>query len=160
MNNEKAALRFLMFIVLIVLLTGCETKAPDLRESNSEIVSDERQAEEPEPEAVKNTCTICERQFEGLGYQEVTEGVWEPCEYPYQCFICSPACGMKHTRGMNNLMERVGAEGQRNDGRIYETDACTLCKGTGIEKNTAQDVFGGPDGRKCPMCDGRGVMSY
>lgn len=37
---------------------------------------------------------------------------------------------------------------------------CSLCKGTGIEKNTAKELLGGPDGRICPMCDGKGRRSY
>uniref|UniRef100_UPI00404A870B hypothetical protein n=1 Tax=Flavobacterium sp. TaxID=239 RepID=UPI00404A870B len=37
---------------------------------------------------------------------------------------------------------------------------CSLCQGTGIEKNTAKEIFGGPDGRICPMCDGKGRRTY
>jgi hypothetical protein len=45
-----------------------------------------------------------------------------------------------------------------DDGRLYESNACGLCNGTGIEKNkgTLSDEYG----RTCPMCDGRGVKSY
>jgi DnaJ-class molecular chaperone len=45
------------------------------------------------------------------------------------------------------------------DGRLYETNNCSLCKGTGIE--TGRNIVTGEiEGRICPMCDGRGVRSY
>lgn len=40
------------------------------------------------------------------------------------------------------------------DGKLYETKACGLCNGTGIESN----AYG--DARICPMCDGAGHQSY
>jgi hypothetical protein len=45
-----------------------------------------------------------------------------------------------------------------NDGKIYESTVCTLCKGTGIEENRSS--FSDEVGRVCPMCDGKGVRSY
>ena len=33
---------------------------------------------------------------------------------------------------------------------------CSLCSGTGIERNTAQRTLGGGSGRTCPMCSGKG----
>ncbi len=45
-------------------------------------------------------------------------------------------------------------------GRISDPNYCSLCKGTGIEKNTAKEIFGGPEGRVCPMCEGRGRRTY
>jgi hypothetical protein len=158
---KKVTIKLFLFFVLGIAFSGCENKSRNETDENTEAISSSENVDAPEPEVVKNTCEICNREFEGLGYEEVSDGVWEPCKEPYQCFVCSPSCGRKHTGNMNNLVEeaeRLG--GQRNDGRLYETDACTMCKGTGIEKNTAQDVFGGADGRKCPMCDGRGVRSY
>lgn len=44
--------------------------------------------------------------------------------------------------------------------RVNDLSYCSLCNGTGIEKNTAQDIFGGESGRTCPMCDGTGKRSY
>ena len=113
--------------------------------------------------SIQNICSICGRPFSGGGYSESpsVEGFWFQNDDKHPSSICSISCGRQHTRKMKGLVreaERLG--GQRNDGRLYETDACSMCKGTGIEKNTAQDVFGGADGRKCPMCDGRGVRSY
>ena len=43
---------------------------------------------------------------------------------------------------------------------ISDPTYCSLCKGTGVEKNTAKEIFGGPDGRICPMCEGTGRRSY
>lgn len=113
-----------------------------------------------------NVCSICNRTFKGKGYEEVSDGVWKECEEPYQCYICSKACGLKHTRKMNNLVNETKNNYDNNsnsyhkgsDGRLYENNACSLCKGTGIEKNTSSmsDEYG----RKCPMCDGKGVRNY
>ena len=44
--------------------------------------------------------------------------------------------------------------------KINDPTYCSLCKGTGVEKNTAKEIFGGPDGRICPMCEGTGKRSY
>jgi hypothetical protein len=46
-----------------------------------------------------------------------------------------------------------------NDGRVYETDACSLCNGTGLEKGRNM-ATGEAESRICPMCDGKGVRSY
>jgi hypothetical protein len=45
-----------------------------------------------------------------------------------------------------------------NDGRIYESNACSTCKGSGIEPNRSS--LSDEIGRICPMCDGKGVRSY
>lgn len=46
-----------------------------------------------------------------------------------------------------------------SDGRVYENNKCSLCKGTGIEKGRNL-ATGEVEGRVCPMCEGRGVRSY
>jgi hypothetical protein len=55
-------------------------------------------------------CSICGRTFTHHGYEEISEGVWKPCQEPYQCQICSPECGMKHTNEMNRIMNQVGVK--------------------------------------------------
>lgn len=52
-------------------------------------------------------CSICGRPFKGNGYEEVSEGVWQPCHEPYQCQICSVECGITHTRKMNGLIDSI-----------------------------------------------------
>ena len=115
-----------------------------------------------------NTCNICGKEFTGKGYEEVSEGVWKPCQEPYQSSICSPSCGLQSTRNIDKVLEKYGinpstihdnnSSHESSDGRIYENNACPLCNGTGIEKNTSHlsDEYG----RICPMCDGKGVRSY
>jgi hypothetical protein len=100
-----------------------------------------------------NECSICGHDFKGNGYEEVSDGVWERCNEPYQCYICSPACGRKHTQKMNSYI-RDGS----SDGRI-QGEACSLCKGTGIESGW-DPVTLEQTGRICPMCNGNGRMSY
>ena len=163
---KKATIKLCLFFAFSISFYGCENQTRNETDENTEAISGSENVDAPEPQAVKNTCTICNREFEGRGYDEVSEGVWRPCQEPYQCFICSSTCGMRHTSEMNNLLEeayRIGNQGDKNnskkDGRIYETDVCSLCKGTGIEKSTAPNLTG-EVGRKCPMCEGRGVRSY
>ena len=44
--------------------------------------------------------------------------------------------------------------------KLNDPTYCSLCKGTGIEKNRSQDIFGGESGRTCPMCNGTGKRGY
>jgi hypothetical protein len=100
-----------------------------------------------------NECTICGREFKGSGYEEVADGVWERCNESYQCFICSPACGRKHTQKMNSYISD-GSSDERIQG-----EACSLCKGTGIESGW-DPITHEQTGRICPMCNGNGRISY
>ncbi|AXG73840.1 hypothetical protein DVK85_06145 [Flavobacterium arcticum] len=45
-----------------------------------------------------------------------------------------------------------------SNGRIYENAACSLCGGTGIEKNHSS--MSNEYGRVCPQCDGKGHQGY
>ena len=47
----------------------------------------------------------------------------------------------------------------RKDGEIYESEACSLCEGTGYEKGRNM-ATGETEARICPMCEGKGVRSY
>lgn len=103
-------------------------------------------------------CSICGRKFAGNGYEEVSDGVWKTCSNQYQCQICSPSCGMKHTAKMNGIINSLPESRQNRDDKIYEKNVCSMCNGTGIEKNTSHltDEYG----RVCPMCDGKGVRTF
>lgn len=116
-----------------------------------------------------HTCRICNKQFYGNGYQEVSWGNWKPCKEPYQCFICSPDCGNKNTKTWNDIYRDNNIKHSNNtrnqdyykgsDGRVYENKACSLCKGTGWEKGK-NFITGRESRRICPMCKGRGKRSY
>lgn len=120
-----------------------------------------------------NICSICGNGFNNRGYEEVSEGVWKELEEGNQGQICSSACGRKHNQQFNDVAKKYGVElddsetntnregGYKmgNDGRVYEQNKCSLCKGTGIE--TGRNIATGEtEGRICPMCEGRGVRSY
>jgi len=104
-----------------------------------------------------NVCNICKREFKGRGYYEVSEGVWRPCENPYQCFICSSSCGMKHTRSWNNLLEKSGASSGSKCANCgmgyYEEGYCGKCGAASAEK--AEEVY--KRKYKCPYCNGTGI---
>lgn len=105
----------------------------------------------PNEETTGGVCDICGKHFTGRGYEEVSEGVWEETKEPYQSFVCSRECGLKHTSSWEKLV------GKKRDGRIYEKEPCGLCNGTGIEEvhNSLGDVR-----RVCPMCHGKGYENY
>jgi DnaJ-class molecular chaperone len=98
-------------------------------------------------------CAICGRKFKGNGYEEVSEGVWRECSDDKQSYICSRSCGLRQTAKLNSLVNRTSS-----DNRIHESSVCSLCKGTGIEKNTGH--LSNEYGRVCPMCGGKGTRSY
>lgn len=119
-------------------------------------ITEETNTKSSDKQYVANVCTVCGKKFSGKGYEEVAEGVWKQCEEPYQCYICSAFCGRLHTKKMNELVTKTS---NKSDSKVYDSDACTLCKGSGLEsgKNLAT---GEPEERICPVCDGKGVKSY
>lgn len=140
---------FILFIVNIKKQENpTEVTAPDTTTVNSTI------------ETSSNTCSICGRNFSGNGYEEISEGVWQLCDNDHQSYICSTNCGRKHDMEMNRVLNKynINTNSNRNDGRVYESNACSLCKGTGIE--SGRDINGDIESRVCPMCSGRGVRSY
>jgi hypothetical protein len=120
-----------------------------------------------------NICSICGNEFHNRGYEEVATDVWKELDEGNQGQICSISCGRKHSQQFNDVAKKYGVdledsetnssnEGQYkmgNDGRVYEQNKCSLCKGTGIEKGR-NIATGETEGRICPMCEGRGVRSY
>jgi hypothetical protein len=112
-------------------------------------------------EEILNLCSICGKEFNHNGYEEISYGVWELCKDPYQGQICSKSCGIKHTRNSDKIYNTNSKNDYEmgNDGRVYETKACGLCNGTGIESGR-DPMTGEKTGRICPMCDGRGRQSY
>lgn len=68
-------------------------------------------------------CSICGIEFEGSGYEEVSNGIWEECNKPYQCQVCSIECGLEHTANMNGFVEQV----KQDDSKcIFENDKQVL----------------------------------
>lgn len=43
---------------------------------------------------------------------------------------------------------------------ISDPTYCSLCKGTGVQRNTAKELNGGPDYLVCQMCEGKGRRTY
>ena len=53
------------------------------------------------------TCNYCGNKFSHNGYKEVSNGVWTKLSDPYESWICSKSCGMKHTNKMNGIMNDI-----------------------------------------------------
>lgn len=118
-------------------------------------------------EAPKSVCSVCGNSFKGNGYEEQIDGSWEELDDNLQGTICSPSCGEKNNEKLNDAVRGYEESNSTNnsdyqmgdDGIIYENNACSLCKGTGIE--TGRNIATGEkEGRICPMCDGKGVRTY
>ncbi|WP_297334746.1 hypothetical protein [Flavobacterium sp.] len=72
-------------------------------------------------------------------------------------YLCgSSACTEAHNnKGAHNKNSPDYYTG--SDGRVYESQPCGLCGGTGIEESNTSLGY---QRRKCPMCDGRGHQNY
>lgn len=46
------------------------------------------------------------------------------------------------------------------DGKLHDAEPCSLCEGTGIERNHNRNSMNPEAGRICPQCDGSGHQSY
>ncbi|MNK07661.1 hypothetical protein D3C87_255770 [compost metagenome] len=102
-------------------------------------------------ESTGGICDQCKNKFIGRGYTEVSDGVWQETKEPYQSYICSRECGLKHTSKWHSILGK-------KDGKVYDKEPCGLCEGTGIEKNRSS--MSSEYGRVCPQCDGKGYQSH
>lgn len=163
-----------MKVILRILLIGCvivyyyvkwSGKNENLQDAtvieNHDIQDEVKQSE------YSTTCSVCGVSFNGNGFEEQIDGSWKELSNDYQGTICSPTCGRKNNEKLNDAVRGYEESnstnnsdyGMGNDGRVYEKNACGLCKGTGIE--TGRNIATGElEGRICPMCDGKGVRSY
>ena len=157
-SNGKHLEQFIIFCAVAIFIYIIFERRESKNDSNTEQSQNStgNNSNSTNEESFKNTCTICGKLFTGKGYTEVRDGVWEKC-VDLQCPICSQTCGMKHTNKMNGYVNSTRKD--LNDGRIYEKNACSMCKGTGLE--TSYDAFTRRyNSRTCPMCDGKGVRGY
>lgn len=180
MKNPKIILNYLVFFVVLgSFFYYKEFYIKKQSKSNSTpvstIESTNQTTENDSNVETTNTCNICGNEFYGNGYEEQSDGTFKELEYPYSNQICSPSCGRKHVQNINSVARKYGVELDEqnsksspntqgdyhmgNDGRVYENNKCTLCKGTGVEKGR-NVATGEPKVRICPMCDGKGVRSY
>lgn len=63
----------------------------------------------------QTTCTICGTKFSGNGYEEVSSGVWSPCDSHSFSMICSENCGLKHTDKMNGIINSLPDKNSNED---------------------------------------------
>lgn len=166
---------FVSFLIVFFFFKCGGNKENNKSESSTIESSEESLNNNTNTETTSTTCNICGREFYGNGYEEQSDGTFKELEYPYSNQICSPSCGRKHVQNINSVARKYGVElDEQNsksspntqgdyhvgkDGRVYENNKCTLCKGTGVEKGR-NVATGEPQGRICPMCDGKGVRSY
>lgn len=103
-------------------------------------------------------CSICGKIITGRGYKEISNGVWEVCEYPNQCQICSPECGRKHTAEMNTLIDKTdessGLKCSHCGFGHYVNGYCNYC-GTASQTTVDRHQVNYP---KCEMCSGTGFV--
>lgn len=129
----------------------------------------------------KSTCNICEREFNGNGYEEQLDGTFKELEYPYSNQLCSPSCARKASQKLENVANEYGVDlNESSNSRCdrcsghYEEGFCNLCGGASPERvnqslqNRANcemcqgnKYVEGYDGVKvCPVCNGTGKENY
>lgn len=108
----------IIILSIIFLLISCKNEQRN--ESVSNPIEETIQELEIQQNSTNlNLCSICGNEFEGRGYEEVSNGVWEECNEPYQCQICSLECGLQHTNNMNGFVEQV----KQDDSKcVFEND--------------------------------------
>ena len=170
-NNDSSESNYywkrIVSVVLIILIFTFYKYSQDSA-TERPILNEVNKVDSSEEPNVFNVCNVCNREFTGHGFTEVSDGVWKRVTDGSQSSICSPSCGLKATQHLIDAASKYSGGGMENnnpnslhegsDGRLYESRACGLCNGTGIEKNMSS--FSDEYGRICPMCDGRGVRSY
>ena len=175
---------FLMLVCFAILLTflniGTDKIFEIFRNPNDSSNNNSSQKEREDVDSVSNSiestsniCIICGNEFHNRGYEEVATDVWKELDEGNQGQICSISCGRKHSQQFNDVAKKYGVDLEDSetnsnneeqykmgsDGRVYEQNKCSLCKGTGIE--TGRNIATGEtEGRICPMCEGRGVRNY
>lgn len=106
-----------------------------------------------ENEKNKNDCSICNIEFTGWGYIEVTDGKWKKSKHPHQSYICGVYCGLKHTKKMNDVIKATAPTSKKKRD-FFDNTTCRLCEGTGFE--LSKSSFSDQKYRTCAMCNGSG----
>ncbi len=171
---KKFLIVFLFFIVMIPVMiikfskpnSEFKLAKPTHEKKVDSIVKPEQEVK------YTNVCNICHKTFSHNGYEEISDGHWVKLSDPYSSSICSVKCGLKHTKEVHDLVDKVydkynngidphsNKEYQTgNDGRIYETKNCSMCFGKGYTEYI-NPVNGKKESEVCVMCDGAGHLSY
>ena len=64
------------------------------------------------------TCSICNKEVSGRGFEEISDGVWRPCAEKFQCMICSEKCGLKHTGKWDALAANNSIDFSQNENNV------------------------------------------
>ena len=163
-------LYFIVFLIVIYNIFKPDNKIENT--VNQETVIDSSSDVSSTPQDV---CSICAKTFYHRGYQEVSEGQYEILKEG-QGTLCSVLCAKQATENLMNSansyynksngssvqdapIQHYGEYNEGSDGRIYENNSCSLCKGSGVESGR-NFATGEIEQRICPMCEGKGVKSY
>ena len=172
-SKTKYVVYIAIFAVVMMVIVNLSSRKIESKNVEQQIIATDDNSNHSEIEEISNQCSICGKIFHNRGYEEVAIDVWKELDEGNQGQICSITCGRKHSQQFNAVAKKHGIDledsqtnsknGEEyklgNDGRVYEQNKCSLCKGTGIE--TGRNVATGEtEGRVCPMCEGRGVRSY
>lgn len=164
-NKNYLFTYFFSIFIFLLIVAGLNSISEDKKSitpnTQTEVSSP---IESPKTSTVESnwiSCSICGRTFNGRGYEEVSEGQWIKCT-DKQSFICSIECGLKHTRTMNNLIEKsVRQNGVSNGTRCkncglghYVNGFCDMC-GTASKEVVEEHNSRMP---KCEICDGVGKL--
>ena len=185
MNNSPFIylIRGMLFISFLIFffIYKCSGNADNNQPESQNIESSDGSLNNESNTASATTCTICNGEFYGNGYEEQPDGSFEELEYPYSNQLCSPTCARKATQKLDDvantygidLKESSNSRCERCSGH-YEDGFCNMCGGASSERINQSNqnkancemcqgskYVEGYDGVKiCPVCNGSGNESY
>jgi hypothetical protein len=173
-------LAFVSFLIVFFVVKCSGNEDVNNSEIQSEEITEESTSTNSSAESTA-TCTICDKEFYGRGYEEQVDGSIIELSDPYQGFLCSPSCVRKASQKTEDVANKYGIDlnetkrsrCQRCSGH-YEDGFCNLCGGASPERANQSNqnkancqmcqgnkYVDGYDGVKiCTVCNGSGKESY
>lgn len=178
-SNKQSSNNFYSYIIIVCIVIGflvwnSNDNSDDIQSESDIISTTETLSVETDSYVSTTICKICGNEFSGDGYDKI-DGIYQK-NTNIQTELCSSTCARQEEKNIedkyDNILKKNGYKSSKyfsidnsdklnvgKDGRIYESNPCSLCNGTGIESGR-NIMTGEVEGRICPMCDGKGVRSY
>jgi hypothetical protein len=117
-----------------------------------------------------NACYVCKKQIGAKSYSIENDGTYK--EYnvingSHAMFCSIKCCEAEDKRtyidndDINTYSNNQNSSDYEmgDDGKVYETNPCSMCKGAGVTKGR-NIISGEIEYLTCQMCEGQGVRSY
>ena len=173
-----------IFLILVALLSSCNFNA-DINYLQNEVLKDIKAKIENQGEDIRVKSFVLTH-ISGNEYTGVLETIENGEFYSYNVNVISDGNSFVWEIPPSQISNEASDSKSNQEDSYYEesyeeTDAyqkddrknmieamenisdptyCSLCKGTGMQRNTAQSLNGGPDYFLCQMCEGKGRRIY